>query len=318
MKSFSGASRLGRQLCALLAATVLLGACGGGGTQIDPFTPTRIISFGDETSAITNAGQKYTVNGLDPVTNLQSCGVNPNWVQILATTFALAFPQCNPDHLATPQGLMYAQAGAHVADFASQVDRHFTISNMTSKDLVTVLVGQNDVLDLYKQYPAQSEDSLVAQAKILGVAVADQVNRMATAGGRVIISTLPDLGVTPYALKEQATKFDINRAQLLTDLSNAFNVAMRLGLINDGRMIGLVLLDESIQTAAKFPTAFALTNATDPACLTTVLPQNCTEQTLVATATGNTWLWATDTLMSAIGQSRLGALAQTRARNNPF
>ncbi|WP_077036706.1 SGNH/GDSL hydrolase family protein [Pelomonas sp. KK5] len=314
MKSLRGASRL------LLASalSLLLAACGGGGGQIQPFAPSRIIVFGDETSAITTSGQKYGVNGLDSVTNLLSCGVDPNWVQTLASTFSLSFPQCNPDKLATPQGIMYAAAGAHVDDVITQIDRHFTVSNFGEKDLVTVLVGTNDVLDLYKQYPAQSQDSLVEQAKLLGQAVGDQVNRIATAGGRVIVSTLPDLGVTPYALKEQATKFDIDRAKLLSTLSNAFNVAMRLELINDGRMIGLILLDESVQTAARYPSAYSLANVTDPACLTTVSALNCTEQTLVSGATGQTYLWATDTLLSPIGQSRLGSLAQTRAKNNPF
>ncbi|MDY0743579.1 SGNH/GDSL hydrolase family protein [Paucibacter sp. R3-3] len=314
MKSFSGASRL----LAAFALAVLMSACGGGSSQIDPFHPTRIISFGDETSAITATGQKYTVNGLDATTKLQACQVNPNWVQILATAFELVFPQCNPDHIALPQGLMYATSGAKVDDLATQIDRHLAVSNFSSKDLVTILIGTNDVLELYKQYPGQSEDSLITQAKQLGIAVADQVNRVANQNGRVIVSTLPDLGYTPYALKEQSTKFDIDRAKLLSDLSNAFNVAMRLELINDGRMIGLVLLDESVQTAAKFPTAFSLTNVTDPACLTTVSPVNCNENTLVVNATGTTWLWATDTLLSAIGQSRLGSLAQTRAQNNPF
>ena len=88
MKSFSGVSRL----LAASALAVLMSACGGGSSQIDPFSPNRIISFGDETSAITASGQKYTVNGLDSVTKLQACEINPNWVQILATTFELAFP----------------------------------------------------------------------------------------------------------------------------------------------------------------------------------------------------------------------------------
>lgn len=314
MKSFSGASRL----LAASALAVLMSACGGGSSQIDPFQPTRIISFGDETSAITTSGQKYTVNGVDATTKQQTCQTNPNWVQILATAFGLVFPQCNPDHLALPQGLMYAQAGATTTDLAAQIDRHLSVSNFTSKDLVTVLVGTNDVLALYKQYPGQSEDSLIAQAKALGVTVGDQVNRIALLNGRVIVSTLPDLGYTPYALKEQSTKFDVDRAKLLSDLTNAFNVAMRLELINDGRMIGLVLLDESVQTAAKFPASFSLTNVTDAACLTNVTVVNCNENTLVVNATGTTWLWATDTLLSAIGQSRLGSLAQTRAQNNPF
>ena len=322
MKSLRGVSlgSLGRQGRVLLAAATLavLSACGGGGSQIDPFHPTRIITFGDESSYIGRDGSKYTVNGLDPVTNIESCAVNPIWVQSLATAFGLTYPQCNTNFSATPAGVMYATPGAHVADIVTQINQHFSISNFTDKDLVTVLAGQNDILDLYQQFPTQSEDALLAQAKTLGIALADQVNRVANAGGRVIVSTLPDLGTTPFALNEQATRFDVDRAKLLTDLTSAFNIAMRLELLNDGRLIGLVLLDESVETAVKFPSAFGLTNVTQAACLTTVIMPACTEQTLVNGATGNTWLWATPTLMSAIGQSRLGSLALTRAQNNPF
>ena len=56
----------------------------------------------------------------------------------------------------------------------------------------------------------------------------EQVNRIANAGGRVIIATLPDMGVTPFALKEKAAKVDTDRAAFLSTLTTEFNTAMRL------------------------------------------------------------------------------------------
>jgi hypothetical protein len=57
---------------------------------------------------------------------------------------------------------------------------------------------------------------------------------------------------------------------------------------------------------------------TDAACLTTIAITDCTSKTLVTDGSGDTWLWASDTLLSPAGQARLGVLAQTRAKNNPF
>ena len=305
---------------ALLAAATLaavLGGCGGGTSQIVPFAPTRIMAFGDETSVITNDGKKYTVNGLDAA-SLPSCVVNPIWVQSLASSFGLVFPQCNPDKLAAPQGIMYAVPGGKVADVKAKLDAHFAVSGFGSKDLAAILVGANDVLELYAQFPAQSQASLLDEVRARGRALGEQVNRIANAGGRIVIATLPDMGVTPFALKEKAAKVDTDRAAFLTSLTSEFNIAMRLTIINDGRMIGLVLADEAVQAIVKYPAAFGYANVTDAACLTTIAVTDCNKNTLVTGGSGDTWLWATDVLLSPVGQTRLGVLAQTRAKNNPF
>lgn len=319
MKSFKPASiRIGRIGSALLAAAAVLSACGGGTQQIEPFAPTRILAFGDESSVITAEGKRYGVNGLDATTGALVCTTNPVWVQSLATSFGMVFPQCNPDKLATPQGVMYATPGAKVADVKAKIDAHFATGSFGPKDLVTVMVGANDVLELYGQFPTQNQDTLINEARARGRALGDQVNRIANANGRIVLSTLPDMGLTPFAIKEKAAKVDTDRAAFLSNLSNEFNVAMRLTIINDGRLIGLALLDESVQAIAKFPAAFGYANVSTGVCLTTVAVQDCTTKTLVTDGSGDTWLWANDTLMSPSGQARLSLLAQTRARNNPF
>jgi lysophospholipase L1-like esterase len=323
MKSLNGGiGRYGRQGRVWLAAVALsaLGACGGGTSQIDPFTPTRILSFGDEASLITPEGKKYTVNGVNATTGAPDCTVNPIWVQSLAGSFGLVFPQCNPDPLntAAPTGVMYATEGGKVADVKAKIDQHFSTGGFGNKDLVTVMVGTNDVLEVYARYPAQSEAALVDELKARGSLLADQINRIATAGGRVVVTTLPDVGLTPFAIKEKAAKTDTDRAALLSRLTVQFNVAMRLKLINDGRMIGLALVDESMQAAVKYASAYGFSNVTEAVCLSTVAPQDCTPSTLVTGGDATAWLWATDTLLGPSGQRRLSELAQIRAHNNPF
>lgn len=303
-----------------LAAAAALAACGGGGGQIEPFHPKRILAFGDESSVITTDGLKYSVNALD-TNGALVCANNPLWIQALASSFGLVFAECNPDKLATPTGKVYAQAGAKIAGLKTQIDTVFSAGGFNNKDLVSVMAGANDILELYAQYPQQGADTLKSLAGQRGRELAAQVNRIANADGRVIITTLPDLGLTPFALKERIAKPDTDRAKLLTDLITEFNTQMRLNILNDGRLIGLVLLDEETSRIGRisgYAAALGISNFTEAACLEASQPPACTSKTLVTNADGNTWLWATNVLMGPVGHSRLGALAQSRALNNPF
>ena len=101
---------------------------------------------------------------------------------------------------------------------------------------MTFLVGMNDVIEIYRQFPAQNRESLIAEAKARGTRLADLINRIANANGRVIVSTIYDMGLTPFALMEKENRTDVDRAVLLDDLSQAFNTALRVRLLNDGRL----------------------------------------------------------------------------------
>jgi len=318
MKSFKhGASRWGRRLLAALALTAL-GACGGGGSQIQPFAPTRVIAFGDEMSIITSQGIKYGINGINSTTSQIDCTINPIWIQQLAAAFLLAFPQCDPSHNATPKGILYATAGAKVQDLQNAIDQHLSVNYFSSNDLVMVFIGVNDILELYSDFPAQSRDALIAQAQTRGTQLGQQINRIAQAGGKVVVTTLPDMGVSPYAIAERSAHVDVDRAQLISDITNAFNVAMRVALINDGRMIGLVLFDETSQSMARYPSLYGMTDVVDAACIVGIAPQNCTTNTLLPQSSATTWMWATPKLISPGVHTQLANLAISRAKNNPF
>jgi phospholipase/lecithinase/hemolysin len=146
--------------------------------------------------------------------------------------------------------------------------------------------------------------------------VAAQVNRLVAAGGRVIVSTVHDIGLTPYARAKEAVS--AGQMALLTCLTATFNARVRVEILQDGRFIGLVLADDVTQLAVRFPggVSAALANVTDAAC-TAALP-NCTSLTLVAGATGASHLWADDRHFGPTMHARLGTLADNRARNNPF
>lgn len=304
---------------AAVAAAVLMAGCGGGGTsQIDPFAPTRVIAFGDESGAILSSGKKYTINGLNPDTRLIDCRQSPVWSQLLASGFGFVYSQCNSDFVALPQGIMYASLGAKVGDVRDKIDQHLSNDRFGPKDIVGVMVGVNDIVELYRQFPAQSRGSLINEAKARGKLLAEQVNRIANANGRVVVSTIFEVGLTPFGQKERQQQTDIDRAIFLNDLSEAFNTSLRLNLMNDGRLIGLVLTDETVQQIARFPGAFGYSNVTDAACRTDIAQQDCTTETLVPDASATQWLWAGDTLLGPSAQQRIGTLALSRAKNNPF
>ena len=306
---------------ALAAAVAALAACGGG-QRVSEFGAGRVLAFGDETSVIDAAGRKYTVNALFADGSGIDCTANPIWVQILATSFGRVFREC-PGLVADASSRILAVPGAKVADLASQVDDLLAQQQtFGSTDLATVLIGQNDVLALYTGYDGSNADALVAQAEAAGAEVVTQVARIAGAGARVVLATLPDLGLTPFARGEGA-----DRARLLTRLSARFNVATLLALfnrgLNDGHMIGLVRTDDLVRQIIPLASQNGYTNTTDAACLPSAPLPDCTTATLVTDSAGtpanaNTWLWADDTHLSPRGHVNLGSVAVTRAHNNPF
>jgi outer membrane lipase/esterase len=309
-------------LAVALLASALLVSCGGG-DRVENFSPTRLIVFGDENSLIDDVnnnanGRKYTINALKTDNVTLDCSSNAIWTQYLVATYPqLVLKECNPN-TADAKSLAYAEAGATVADAAAQIDSHLLADTFTGTDLVTVLAGQNDILAQYALYDGSNEDTLLATLAAAGSALAGQVNRVANAGGKVLIVTVPDLGLSPFAVAEEAS--NAGRAAFLTKLTDKFNVALRSNIINDGRMIGLVNGYDITQTLFKYPSIYGFTNVTTAACDTTkaATVELCTTLTLITDATSSAYLWADATHLSPAGQRRLGEAAVGRATNNPF
>ena len=307
----------------------LLGACGGG-EQVETFRADRVIALGDETSVINSDGGKYSVNAVLAATTTFDCGSNPLWIQTLAAAYGRTFPECNPLLVVSPVSRIRATVGATVANISGQIDTQQAESAFSEKDIVTMLVGANDILAQYAQYPAVSEAQLTINLEQAGADLATQVNRVANLGAKVVLSTTIDLGWTPFAVTEEAA--NPGRAALLSRLTARFNARLRANIMNDGRKIGLVKLDEYIVSVGKARLAGGgiFLNTTLPACLTTAPLPTCTTATLgndanavpppttPTSADGITWLWADATHLSAGGHTSLGSLAAQRALNNPF
>ncbi len=302
--------------------TTLLASCGGG-QQVQAFAPGRLLVFGDETSVIEDVnndaeGRKYTVNALKTDNVTLDCTSNPIWIQHLSLSFSLVLPQCNPTAVADPASRIYAHAGDKVADVAAQIDSHLQVDTFLDTDLVTVLAGANDILEQYVLYDGSNADPLKAAVQAAGTALAAQVNRIALAGGKVLVSTVPDLGLSPFAIAEDST--NAGRSALLTALTAAFNERLRANIKNNGHLIGLLLADETVQALVKSPSVYGLINVTTAECDPALAPsvELCTTLTLVTDGTATNYLWADDRHLSPAGHKFLGQAAVSRATRNPF
>ena len=309
-----------RRAAAGLAAVVALGlvaACGGGTSQSEPFVAQRYFAFGDEASTLTASGRNYAVNGLS-TDGTVNCNGLPVWTQQMATFYGFVLAECNPTAVpaADIKARSRATLGARVAEVAAQVDAQVAAGGFRDKDIATVLVGVNDIVELYGQFPARSEAALLAEARARGERAAAIVNRLVDLGSKVVVSTIPDMGLSPWARAQKAAFTDTDRAALISRLSTGFNEQLGVKLRLDGRFIGLVQLDLQVQVINRSPGSFGFANVSDAVCAV-ALP-DCTTATLVTNGDAGLYLWADGTRLSPGGQTQLGSLATSRASRNPF
>ena len=300
-------------LGAWAAVAVLLSACGGGTSQHEPFIAGRVLVVGDDLSTMTAEGRKYAVNGINTDGSL-NCGAEPLWVQSVASYYGFVFAECNAASVTTFNAIMRAAAGAKVAHISAQVDAQIASGGFRDKDLVLALGGMNDVLELYARFPAEPSTALMAEARARGERMAGIVNRLINLQAKVIVSTVPDMGLSPFARIEETNR--AGSAALLSDLTRAFNEQLGVKVLLDGRYVGLMQSDLRTQLAARFPSSYALSNASTAVC-TAALPA-CTTATLLTDASAGAYFWADGTRLSSGGQSQLASLAIDRASRNPF
>jgi hypothetical protein len=320
-------SRVATRAAAGLMAAIALASCGGGTYQVNEFHPTRILTFGDENSVLVPPqGLKYTINAISPATDLVDCSLLPLWNQQLATSFGLTYSECNTEAVASPSAFDFAAPNATIDDVSTQVDAFLAGDSFNGDDLVTIWVGLHDILDIYSQGSTGGDTSdLIAQSRASGQLLAALVNRVVGMGAKVIVLTIPDMGQSPFAATENDTHQDFDRKQLLSDMSNNFNRAMRSTVINDGSKVGLVLPDDYVNSATRSPQSFgfAADAATVPGCLNTAPLPSCTEDTLTVdpianASTTSLFLWADPVHLGPTAHNSIGQQAVSRAHSNPF
>lgn len=328
---------------AALLSALLLGACGGG-EPITEFAPTRMLVLGDEMSVLTNpgddgpVGRKYSVNAVQSADPTQiDCAAFPLWHQVVANNYRFAYSECNPNGLAVTAAKVYARPGAKVdsmpAQLAAAAAQNGSFGNT---DLFLVLVGANDIKDEFEKYllnpTTDNYNAGLAELRSRGVKLAAFVNELTRAnvgdvnGPKVVISTAPLMNLTPYALALASANPGVPVLNTLYEFSNAFNTALRAGdsangfkgIVNDGRFIGLVVLDGILQTGVNNPGAYGLTNWTQPVCVVPLPDCDNVAADLKPNGNAQTWLWASELWIGPTAHQNLGNFANGRATGNPF
>ena len=327
-----------------VAGSLLLASCGGGSSGSN-YKPTRMIAFGDEFSVLTPVSgglaidaKKYGINGFTAasttvVANTEpNCYSNPLWIQTVAFNYGLVFAECNDIPNAVTTAFIRATPGATVADVVNQITNFLNepIGTLVKSDLVTIMAGTNDVLELYQSVRSSTltQAAALTQAANRGELLAAQFDRVTKYGSndkaRALYVLIPDVGSTPYAYAEEA--LTAGSRAWLTSLTRAFNDQLRSKITINGRSIGQINIFDTYQNIVNNPKAAAdagILNITDAACVPADILQ-CTSATLqpaagtVAAATDATWLWAKGVYFGPIGHSLLSSGAISIINNNPF
>lgn len=314
-------------------SALLLSSCGGGGqsSQTQRFDPTRMIVFGDESSLLlpgssptATDGRRYTNSEFTPDTTTVDCRSNPLWVQFLATEYGLVFAECNPGNL-TPTVQMRATAGGKVADVVAAVDAFLasTPGNQpVPTDLITMMVGTNDVLELYDSVitSALTQAAAVAEIERRGQLLAAQINRLTNDSntlGRVMYATVPRVSLTPFGRSQS-----VDNRSLLQLLTDSFNDSMRRDVRINGRSLGFLNASQTFTNIVDLvedddSDPNGITNVSDKVC-TTVSALDCTPNTLVSGGTFNNYLWADDKRFGYAGHFFIGDDAVNLATSLPW
>ncbi len=325
----------GRVLVPVAIAAALLAACGGGTSQVQAFKPSRLIVFGDENSLIEDDGNsdgfKYSINDRS-TGSVGRCLTLPTFVQAVATHYGLVFGPCNPLGT-TPKAFVQAMRLAKVDDSSTGLGQQIANQgDLNAYDMATVMIGSNDIIDLYERTQAGlSTGDAIKEAQRRGGVAAAQVNAILKTGARALVFTIPDLSLSPYAVKAAAT--NPGAIGQLANLSYEFNAYLRTRIdatAYDGRNYGLVLADDIVAAMAKTPAAYLSAPAVSNVAACANLPDSssvddiatavltCDTTTLVDGASSSTHLWASDRHLGPNAHSRIGSQAVSRASGNPF
>lgn len=316
-----------RSLAGLVAAGALvaLASCGGGTYQQRAFVPARILTFGDENSRLEGAqGLKYSINGVSPSTLQVDCSLNPVWTETLANSYGLVYQRCNLNANFETDAIDLTTVGATVDDVANSVAAFTAGDTFNGNDIVTIWVGMHDVLNEYKANATGDETVLLSDMKDQGIKLAGIVNQIENAGAKVILVTIPDMSLSPFAFAE-SQKGDFDRLKLLQDMSTQFNLGLVTNFINDGSKIALVQADDYVRTAVRNPGGNGFIQFPNQfyGCLDSAPLPTCNDNTLRADPNtgqlaGAHFLWADATHLGNVIQAEIGTAAARQAHSNPF
>ena len=249
---------------------------------------------------------------------IYSCDTPRTWVQIVAGAYGKGFSGDCP--LDTRGGAVsYATLGAKTADVIAQINAHR--GELNSRTVVTVMVGQNDILEQYAVARAGNESGAIAtlqgRADAMAAAIKDIIGGT---GAKVVLALTPDLGESP---KAHAGGED---PALLRRLTVAYNERLYVrGLgTQSGRSLAGVNPDSYTNPTTRsnsYTYRASLCKSADVLRPDGTAPANdderlsyCTTQYLVSGGSASTYIWADATRAAPLLHSLIGVQGFSRAR----
>ncbi|MFN3914914.1 MAG: hypothetical protein ACK4K3_08365 [Aquabacterium sp.] len=322
-------------------------------TEVVTFTATTPLSVAFSVGAdatalrtvISNQAGTYTRDGDSSTQNAQLvssltylCGPAanfpaPNWVVGVARSFGLGFgaeTNCSTDGTGA---INDAEAGDKVADVIAKMQARR--GQMKEGVLVTVMVGQHDILELYAQVMAESSNrsavlaSAESELQRRGQALASAIKSVTETGAKVILAKTPDLSASPYAREAGQD------ASVLRRLSVALNQAVYVNpeISRLGRSVAGVDTDDLAQIEGYVNGAAAcdpdklvdpetndLLNEADPQYSSEIdyftdMGRVCTNLTLKSGVDPSVYVWSTPVLLGPAAHSYISSVAFNRAAN---
>lgn len=253
------------------------------------------------------------------------------WNQAVAHNFGKGFrSKCSRDGTGAET---YAALGAKVSNLQTQVSDSMARGELRDGVLVTIMIGQNDIKEIYDRVqgtvtPPLSDSEAQQLLASRGATAANIVKSVLSTGAKVVLALTPDLGQSPLAA---ATG---ENASLLTQYTRKFNDALKFGMgstaAQDGRHFALVetdLFTNPITRSNAYVHGTAVCNMAGTFTRpdgTTVdsgdadysdRVQYCTSKTLVTDGSITTYIWADNLRYAPAGHGLIGSTASTRVAN---
>lgn len=247
-----------------------------------------------------------------------ACDVPSNWVQIVARAYGKGYTTNCPQD--TRGGAVsHAALGAKTADVIAQINAHR--GEIGSNTVVTIMVGQNDILEQYAaiQATTQSEAGAIAVLQSRAADMAAAIRSIIDQGGKVVLALTPDLGQTPLAVGAGTTT-------LMTNLVRAYND--RLYITGLGNVSGRSLAGVNPESLTKPGTRSTSYQYVTPLCDGAAVrrpdggvPANddekllyCTSQHYTSGTAASTAIWADAKRAAPLLHNLIGVTVYNRGR----
>jgi len=292
-------------------------AATNGGTVTSP-TLNGYYAFDFYTST------KLEVEGPNQRTTTKAfnCGSPSIWVQVLARAYGRGFrSQCAIDPYSG--AVSYAAFGAKTDDVIAQIAAHR--GELNGSTLVTIMVGQNDILEQFNAIRASttSEAAAIAELQARADRMANAVKDAIGTGAKVVLALTPSLNNSPKAVASVAD------ADLLSKLVVAYND--RLYVRGLGNVSGRDLVGVNPDSFTNTTTRNNSYNYVTPLCpasgltkpdgiVTTGSEPDADANVRFCNTAGplngsiGTLMWADTVRFGPLGHSLIGSLAYNRAR----